>query len=104
MASTDLQIPSEAAPLFKLLTQVSERMDRVEQYLVELRQLLDSGSRAKEWLRTSEFADEVGRAEFTIRCACNKKRLIDEKTGNGREWRIHRDELERYRRQGLLSA
>ena len=61
-----------------------------------------AGVPAQEWLTTADFAVEAGKAEFTVRAWCWRKRINADKKSNGREWQIHRNELERYRRDGLL--
>jgi excisionase family DNA binding protein len=88
--------------LLDLLKSMVDRFERLEHLLTDLQYAVDQGGTITEWLTTGEFAAEVGRAEFTVRTWCNHGRLRAEKTGNGRHWRIHRDELHRYRRNGLL--
>jgi hypothetical protein len=92
------------ATLLRQLEGISATTARIEQALAALCSSVASRGPGKEWLTTAEFAAEVDRAEFTIRSACSKGRLAAEKTDNGREWRIPRAELARYRRQGLLPA
>jgi excisionase family DNA binding protein len=88
--------------LLTLLVRVDQRLDDVEQGLSAIRGNLLTDKTASEWLTTEEVACVLGRANFTVRQWCNQRRLRAQKTGNGREWRIHRDELQRYRRDGLL--
>jgi excisionase family DNA binding protein len=54
------------------------------------------------WLSTTDAARVVRRSLFTVRQWCNHGRVHAAKTRNGRQWRIRCDELERYRREGLL--
>jgi hypothetical protein len=86
----------------EMLSVINARTEEMQQTLDALRRRVETGTAAKTCLTTREFAAEVGRAEFTIRSACNHGRLRAEKTDNGREWRIPATELARYRRQGLL--
>lgn len=59
----------------------------------------------REWFTPAEIALELGKAEFTVREWCRNGRVqafkIGERGGVG-EWRIHRDEIARYRNEGLL--
>jgi hypothetical protein len=76
-----------------------ERMEAMLDVLVE-RQL------ARKWYSTEEFAQAVGKAEFTIREYCRQGRLRAEKRQSGRgahrQWALSHAELERYRRYGLF--
>jgi hypothetical protein len=76
------------------------RMEKMLSVLVEREQV-------REWYTTSEFARIVGKAEFTIREHCRRGRLRAEKRQSGRgaypQWVLSHAELERYRRNGLLS-
>lgn len=92
----------EPTQVIGLLMAVDARLNRIERQLSELQRSIANAKPSKEWLTTAEFAAEVGRAEFTVRGWSSRGRLKAGKTENGREWRIHRDELDRYRRQGLL--
>lgn len=84
------------------LQSIDERLERLEERLADLFSLAGEDRFGQAWLTTAEFAAAVNRAEFTVRTWCNQGRLKAEKTDNGRQWRIHRDELLRYRRRGLL--
>jgi hypothetical protein len=81
---------------------IDERLDKIEALLV----VLVEGQQAREWYSTREFAERVGKAEFTIREYCRLGRLRAEKRQSGRgahpAWVISHEELERYRRHGLL--
>ena len=60
----------------------------------------------RAWYTTQEFAQAVGKAEFTVREYCRLGRLNAEKRASGRgahpQWVLSQAELERYRRNGLL--
>jgi hypothetical protein len=86
------------------LTEVSQRLTALEQDMRSIRESLLCERLDQEWFNTTEFGKLVNRTEFTVRQWCNKSRLKAGKIGNGRAWRIHRSELTRYRRDGLLPA
>jgi hypothetical protein len=83
---------------------VEERLAKIESLLV----VLVERQQAREWYTTGEFAQAVGRAEFTIREYCRLGKLRAEKRQSGRgahrQWVLSHAELERYRRNGLLPA
>ncbi len=60
----------------------------------------------REWYSTDEFAQMVGKAEFTVREWCRHGRIHAEKRTSGRgafpAWVISHQELLRYQREGLL--
>ena len=78
------------------------RLERIERMLADLL----SGRQHREAYGTDEFAQIVGKAEFTVREWCRHGRIKAEKRACGRgrskEWIIAHDELERYRAHGLL--
>ena len=80
---------------------MEQRLEKIEAMLALL---LDQQPR--DWYTTQEFAKAVGKAPFTIREHCRHGRLRAEKR-NGRgayqQYVLSREELERYRRHGLLS-
>jgi hypothetical protein len=78
---------------------IDERLDRIESMLVALveRQTI------KDYYEIEEFARLVGRAAFTAREWCRLGRIRAKKRQSGRGmWVITHQELERYRRDGLL--
>jgi hypothetical protein len=81
---------------------VEEKLDKIEAMLA----LLVERQQVREWYTTLEFAQAVGKAEFTIRENCRLGRLRAEKRQSGRgaypQWVLSQAELERYRRNGLL--
>lgn len=76
-----------------------ERMEAMLAFLVEQRTV-------KDWYSTDEFAQLVGKAEFTVREWCRLGRVHAEKKHSGRgshaSWVISHAELLRYQREGLL--
>ena len=78
-----------------------ERLDRIEEMLL----VLLKQKTVKDWYSTSEVAEILGKAEFTIREHCRLGRIDGEKR-NGRgefgEWRISHKELTRLQNDGLL--
>jgi hypothetical protein len=81
---------------------VEERLEKIESLLVSLVER----EQVREWYTTEEFARAVEKAEFTIREYCRLGRLNAEKRRSGRgahpQWVLSHNELERYRRHGLL--
>ncbi len=79
-----------------------ERLERLETALAMLvRQRM-----VKEWYSTTEVAELLGRAEFTVREWCRLGRVNAKKRECGRglsqEWVISHGELDRIRNHGLL--
>jgi hypothetical protein len=76
----------------------SEQIAEMHALLVEQRSI-------KEWYSTSEVAEIVGKAEFTVREWCRHGRIRGEKRACGRgssgEWVVSHEELTRYRNEGL---
>ncbi len=81
---------------------VEERLERIEGLLATLveRQTV------KDFYEIEEFARLVGKAEFTVRewCRLGRVRGLKRRSGRGPHaaWVLSHDELERYRREGLL--
>jgi hypothetical protein len=84
------------------LTLVLDRLDRIESVL---RELLRQRT-AKEWYSTSEVAQVLQRAEYTVREWARTGRIRAKKKpcgrGKGGEWLVNHAELERFRNEGLL--
>ncbi len=82
---------------------VEERLERIEAALL----LLCGRNETKAWYSVEEFARLVGREAFTCREWCRRGRIQASKKRSGRgahaAWVIAHEELERYRREGLLS-
>ena len=82
--------------------EIATRLDRIEAMLAKL-----VGQRAtKDYYSTSEVAEILDRAEFTVREWCRNSRIDATKrlTGRGvsKEWMISHEELVRIQCEGLL--
>ncbi len=81
---------------------VDERLEKIEQLLV----VLVERQQVREWYSAPEFAQLLGKAEFTVREWCRLGRIQAEKRLSGRgafpAWCISHQELLRYQREGLL--
>ncbi len=81
---------------------VEEKLD----HIVAMLAVIAGQQQVKEWLSTSEFAMQVGRAEFTVRQWCRLGRIVARRKASGRgkhcAYAISREELQRYQREGLL--
>ena len=78
------------------------RLERIERLLLDLA----AQGVVRDWYTCDEFAAAVGMAPFTVREHCRLGRLNACKRSSGRgahcSWVLSHEELERYRRQGLL--
>lgn len=83
---------------------VEEKLD----HIVAMLSVLVERQQVKEWYATAEFAAQVAKAEFTVRSWCRLGRIRARKKLSGRSkhtaWAISHEELQRYRRDGLLPA
>ena len=83
---------------------LEERLERIEGMLV----VLVERQTVREWYSVEEFAQIVGRAEFTCREWCRHGRIKAEKKDGGRgayaAWAISHAELLRFQREGLRPA
>lgn len=83
---------------------IEDRLDKIESMLT----VLVERQQVREWYTTHDFAQAVGKAEFTIREYCRLGRLRAEKRQSGRgsypQWVLSHAELERYRKHGLLPS
>ncbi len=81
---------------------LEERLENIEAMLV----VLVERQQVREWYTTQEFAQTVGKAEFTVREWCRLGRVHAEKRMSGRgafpAWVISHSELSRYQREGLV--
>jgi hypothetical protein len=81
---------------------IEERLEKIETLLTRLIER----ETVKDWYSTDEFARLVGKAEFTVREWCRLGRVRAEKRMSGRgafpAWVVSHQELQRYRREGLL--
>lgn len=82
--------------------EIIKRLERMEAMLCSLveRQLV------RDWYTTEQFAQLVGKAEFTVREWCRLGRVHAQKRMSGRgafpAWVVSHGELQRYQREGLL--
>ena len=92
------------APGGVAMNEVLERLERIEAALA----VLVDRQTMKEWYTTSEFAQIVGKAEFTVREWARLGRVHAEKRQSGRgahaAWVISHAELLRFQREGLLPS
>jgi len=83
-------------------TSMQKWLEKIEAMLV----ILVEQKTVKDWYSTDEFAQLVGKAEFTVREWCRLGRVHAEKKKSGRgshaAWVISHAELLRYQREGLL--
>ena len=84
------------------IEEVVQRLVRIEQALNDIAQQRT----IKEWYSTTEAAEILGKAEFTVREWCRLGRVHASKRSCGRgvsqEWIIAHEELQRIRNEGLL--
>ncbi len=84
------------------LTPLVERLDRIEAAL----QALVRQKAVKDWYSTTEIAEILGKAEYTVRewCRCGRIRASKRQYARGAypEWRISHEELTRIQNEGLL--
>ncbi len=83
------------------------RLDDLRAILTEIQAHLDGSRNSdKEAFTPSEFGGLTGLSAYTVQDHCRTGRLRATKALSGRGatrgWRISRDELSRYRREGLL--
>ena len=88
------------------LASVVERQVAIERKLDVLIELLADRRPAKDYYTTTEVAEVLGKAEFTVREWCRLGRIYAEKRlcgrGRAKEWIISDNELNRIRNEGLL--
>ena len=82
---------------------LSDRLERIE---VALRLLLKERV-VQKYYSTTDVAQILGKAEFTVREWCRNGRIKAEKRscgrGSSKEWMISHEELERVKAHGLLA-
>jgi DNA-directed RNA polymerase specialized sigma24 family protein len=95
-------VHEDAAGLAERLDKFDERLARIEAALA----LLVKQRTVKDFYNTAEVAEELGKAEFTVREWCRHGRVNARKKGSGRgqyqSWVVSHEELLRIRREGLL--
>jgi hypothetical protein len=81
---------------------ILERLDRIESALSTLVAMRT----IKDFYSTDDVATILGKAEFTVREWCRRRRIRAEKRNSGRgkyhSWVISHEELQRIQREGLL--
>jgi hypothetical protein len=81
---------------------LEQRLEKIEAMLV----VLIERQTVKDWYSAPEYAQLLGKAEFTVREWCRLGRIRAEKRLSGRgafpAWCISHEELLRYQREGLL--
>lgn len=84
------------------IEEVIRRLDRIESTLAAL--LLQRT--VKEWYSTTEIAEILDRADYTVREWCRQGRIRAKKKpcgrGKGGEWLVSHEELTRLKNEGLL--
>lgn len=82
--------------------ELAQRLERIESMLSSLMERKP----AKDFYSTREVAEQLGKAEFTVREWCRLGRILAEKRACGRgvskEWMISHAELQRIGNEGLL--
>lgn len=83
---------------------IEQRLEKIEAMLV----VLAERQTVKDFYEVEEFAKLVGKSCFTCREWCRLGRIRARKKDSGRgahtAWAISHEELQRYRREGLLRA
>jgi len=88
--------------------ELAQRMMRFEECLARLERRVDREVRVRQqWLTVADVSAELGKSEFTVREWCRLGRINARKCGERRganlQWRIAAEEVDRYRRDGLLA-
>jgi transposase len=82
---------------------VEEKLEKIEAMLADL---LAERQTVREWYTTTQVAQLLGKAEFTVREWCRRGRVNAAKKTSGRgahaSWTISRNEFLRIQREGLL--
>ena len=88
------------------LPEVVDRLDRLDQKVSQLLDLVVRQKTIKDYYTTADVAELTGKAEFTVREYCRLGRIVGTKRACGRgahaSWVISHAELTRYRNEGLL--
>jgi len=92
----------------ELLERLAERIEHIDRKIDELCEGANHPEPARDYYSIADFADLVGKSQYTVREWCRLQRIYAEKCETGRgdakSWKISRDELQRYRDHGLLPA
>jgi hypothetical protein len=91
-----------------ILLQIQETLTALDDRVTQLHSQITPAAVPREWYSIADAAQQLGKAEFTVREWCRFKRVNAHKRecgrGGKREWMISRKELERIRNKGLLPA
>lgn len=83
---------------------ITQTLERIEKMLCNL----VSRQTIRDWYSIEEFAQLVGKAEYTVRNWARLGRIRAQKKQSGRgasqSWVISHDELLRYQKEGLLHS
>ncbi|MGF1580383.1 MAG: helix-turn-helix domain-containing protein [Gemmataceae bacterium] len=83
-----------------------EQLNRIETKLERIFEVVVEARNMRAFYTIEEFAGRVGTATYTVREWCRQRRIHAQKQNSGRgkhqAWVISHEELERYRREGLL--
>ena len=84
------------------MNEILVRLEKIESAL----KLLVERQTVKDFYSTDEVAEILGKAEFTVREWCRRRRIHAQKRRSGRgkfcSWVISHEELQRIQREGLL--
>lgn len=90
----------------EFLQQLVDRMDQIDQKLHNITEAVSNPEPARDYYSIAEFAELVGKRQYTVREWCRLARINAEKCETGRgdakSWKIPAEELGRYRDHGLL--
>jgi hypothetical protein len=89
-----------------IMSDVGERLARIEKTLSSLEELLQTQRTVKEWYTTSEVAKLLDRDPYTVREWARGGRIQAAKRPTGRgtskDWCVSHAEVQRIRNDGLL--
>lgn len=92
--------------LFQILSDVEKHVEKIEHRLGNFTTNETHLAKPREFYSVLEFAELVGKSEYTVREWCRLNRINAEKTASGhgdsKAWKIPADELNRYLDHGLL--
>ncbi len=87
-------------------TEIITRLDRLDERMAKLCDLLSQQRTIKDWYTTAEVGAITGKSEYTVREWCRQRRVQAKKRpcgrGKSKEWVLSHAELERLRNEGLL--
>ncbi|MGO8746707.1 MAG: helix-turn-helix domain-containing protein [Thermoguttaceae bacterium] len=87
----------------ELMQTLDGRLQRLEQSVANMAEMLQSRKPEKEWYTTAEVAELLGKKDYTIREKwCHRGRIKAEKDPATGRWRIPGDEVQRLLKGGPL--